>query len=149
MVRGLVINDSGEVLLMKMSFPWLEVPVWIAPGGGLEAGETEVEALRRELHEETGRVFQIGPPVWERRFVVEHRGRIVQAHERYFVVRSERFVPNTRGLEEHERRWFREFGWWEVDALLRAPERTSPETLASLVARVVADLLGPPGPLSG
>jgi ADP-ribose pyrophosphatase YjhB (NUDIX family)/ribosomal protein S18 acetylase RimI-like enzyme len=134
MVRGILVTDSGEVLLMKMSFPWFAGPVWIAPGGGLEDGESTLDGLRRELHEETGRNdLPIGPLVWERRFVVKHQGRIVHAHERYFVVRTERFVPDLRQLEEQERAWLEACRWWRVDELAQSSEQTSPDMLASLL----------------
>jgi ADP-ribose pyrophosphatase YjhB (NUDIX family) len=141
MVRGLIISDSGDVLLMQMSFPWFGTPVWIAPGGGLEGDETPVDGLHRELREETGRELQIGPQVWERRFAVEHQDRTVQAHERYFVVRTERFIPDTQGLQARERSWFMGFRWWSVAELLRSSEPTSPDSLPSLVARVTAEEL--------
>jgi ADP-ribose pyrophosphatase YjhB (NUDIX family) len=140
MVRAIVINDLGEVLLMKMTFPWFAEPVWIAPGGGLGDGETAVDGLRRELQEETGRSdLQIGPQVWERRFVVEYEARIVHAYERYFVVPTERFTPDAQGLEEQELAWFKGFRWWRVDELLGSSEQTSPDTLPSLLARVAAE----------
>jgi len=137
MVRGIVITDSGEALLMKMAFPWFADPVWIAPGGGLEDGETASDGLRRELREELGRGdLQIGPQVWERSFVVEHEARIVHAFERYFVVRTERFRPSEHGLHQRERAWFRGFRWWSADELSGSSERTSPDTLPILLRRV-------------
>lgn len=140
MVRGLVVSDLGDVLLMKMSFPWFGTPVWIAPGGGLEDGETPVNGLRRELQEETGRELQIGAEVWERRFTVDHQNRTVQAHERYFVVRTEHFIPDAQGLQARELSWFRGFRWWNVAELLRSSEQTSPDSLPRLVACVSAEL---------
>ena len=141
MVRGIVINDLGEVLLMKMKFPWIADPVWIAPGGGLGDGEMAVDGLRRELQEEIGRSdLAVGPQVWERSFIVEHEGRVVHAYERYFVVRTERFTPDMRGLEEQELAWFRGFRWWGIDEILGSSEQTSPDTLPSLLARVAAEL---------
>jgi ADP-ribose pyrophosphatase YjhB (NUDIX family) len=140
MVRGIIIDNLDAVLLMKMSFPWFGVPVWIAPGGGLEERETPVDGLRRELQEETGRDLPIGPQIWERHFVVEYQSRTVQAHERYFVVRTERFTPDIDGLEEQELTWFRGFRWWSIDELLGSSEPTSPESLPSLIAQVTTKL---------
>lgn len=142
MVRGIVLDDSGEVLLMKMDFPWFVGAVWIAPGGGLDDGESAVDGLRRELQEETGRSdLRIGPEVWDRRFVVEHEGRVVHAHERYFVVRTERFEPSSQGLEAQELAWFKGFRWWALDELAESPEPTSPDTLPALLKRVAAEHL--------
>jgi len=142
MVRGILLTDRDEVLLMKMSFPWVVAPLWIAPGGGLQDGETPVEGLRRELQEETGRGdWRIGPQVWDRRFVVEHQARVVHAHETYFVVRTERFSPDTHGLEERELAWFRGFRWWGIDELARSSEPTSPDTLSSLLIGVATEVV--------
>jgi ADP-ribose pyrophosphatase YjhB (NUDIX family) len=126
---------------MRMAFPWFERPVWIAPGGGLEDGEPAVDGLQRELAEETGRRdLRVGPEVWERRFVVEHEGRVVHAHERYFLVRTARFEPDVRGLEQHEQAWFRGFRWWRAQELAESGDAASPDTLPQLLARLVADL---------
>lgn len=51
-VSGLVFNDQGEVLLICRDNPPARGQ-WSLPGGRLEAGETLVDACRREVKEET------------------------------------------------------------------------------------------------
>jgi len=50
-VGSLIYNDNGEVLLIR-SPKWGEM--WHIPGGHVELGETSIEALQREIMEETG-----------------------------------------------------------------------------------------------
>jgi ADP-ribose pyrophosphatase YjhB (NUDIX family) len=56
-VRGLVIDESRRVFLVKHSY----VSGWHLPGGGVEPGETVVDALIRELAEE-GNIEPTAPP---------------------------------------------------------------------------------------
>lgn len=51
---GIVHDAEGRILLVRAA-PYLTVAgMWFLPGGGVEHGETPAEALRREVHEETG-----------------------------------------------------------------------------------------------
>ena len=48
-VRGLVLDrDAGTIVLLRHTY----VPGWQMPGGGVERGESALEALERELMEE-------------------------------------------------------------------------------------------------
>jgi 8-oxo-dGTP pyrophosphatase MutT (NUDIX family) len=55
-VRGLIIDGSGRIFLVKHSY----VAGWHLPGGGVEPGETLLQALARELREE-GNIELTGP----------------------------------------------------------------------------------------
>jgi len=54
-VVGMVQNRAGEILICKMPLDRGVFPgQWGLPGGGIEAGETAVAALQREIKEEVG-----------------------------------------------------------------------------------------------
>ena len=57
-VRGLVIDEMNRVFLVKHSY----VAGWHLPGGGVEPGESALDALIRELAEE-GNIEPTAPPV--------------------------------------------------------------------------------------
>jgi ADP-ribose pyrophosphatase YjhB (NUDIX family) len=57
-VRGLVIDAQDRVFLVKHTY----IAGWHLPGGGVEPGETVLEALARELKEE-GNIELVDTPV--------------------------------------------------------------------------------------
>jgi len=80
-VRGLVLDDSGRVMLVKHSY----APGWQLPGGGVEVGETFEMALRRELAEEANVVVE-GPPALHGLFLNRPLSR--RDHVAVYVVRQ-------------------------------------------------------------
>lgn len=111
---------------------------WFMPGGGLEPGETHVEACRRELEEEIGVAdAPIGPQVagCEGPFHLFRTSR--HARERYFVVRLADDRIDTGRLAETEDNPVLGTRWWTLDDLEATSERIEPAGLAQL-ARAIA-----------
>jgi 8-oxo-dGTP pyrophosphatase MutT (NUDIX family) len=80
-VRGVVLDRDGRVFLVKHSY----VTGWHLPGGGVEAGETVGDALRRELIEE-GRIEILGKPILHGIYLNSHVSR--RDHVAVFVIRQ-------------------------------------------------------------
>ena len=53
-VKVLVKNESGQILLLRRSERDSHAGYWETPGGGVEQGETLEEAALREVEEEAG-----------------------------------------------------------------------------------------------
>lgn|GEM_PF-5738377 len=72
---GLLVENDA-LLLMRYSDPELG-DIWQYPGGGLQAGETVEDGVRREMREETGRgrhrLSGREAPVRSRRLTTEER----------------------------------------------------------------------------
>ncbi|MDP6375686.1 MAG: NUDIX domain-containing protein [Pseudomonadales bacterium] len=130
--RAIILTRQAEILLMRMAFPWREDEVWILPGGGIEAGETAEQAVRREVFEETGATdIRIVGEAWRREFLVEATG--VYMKQRYFLVNAERFVPAAGSLLGPEGDWLKEYRWWSCETLLNQPLNAEPQNLGKAV----------------
>ena len=137
--RAIILDQQDAVLLCRFRLPHPAVPtgargVWAMPGGGLEPGEDVLQALRRELLEETGLTLGIDPPhVWRQEvFASEIGGDKDGIRNDYFLVPVPRFAP--RGLlseDEIAAEGISEMRWW---------------TLADIAAYDGADLFSPRDP---
>ena len=68
-VRGIIINDRGEMFCQKLTANnGAGREFWCAPGGGLELGESLLDGLRREMIEETGVKPTIGKLLFIQQF---------------------------------------------------------------------------------
>jgi 8-oxo-dGTP pyrophosphatase MutT (NUDIX family) len=136
-VRALLLTPDHEVLLMRIRPPDGAACFWIAPGGGLEAGESAEGGLRRELREELGlRDFVCGPLVWRRHHTFDWDSRRISQREEYRVIHVARFAPVM--TDAVEARVLDCFKWWRVADLPHAGERLTPLSLADIMRRYLA-----------
>ena len=59
-VGGVLINSSQQILACKRASDQVMSGHWEFPGGKVEADETPIDALKRELNEELGLVVEVG-----------------------------------------------------------------------------------------
>ena len=144
-VRALLLTPEHQILLLRVRPPQGGNWFWIAPGGGIDIGETEEAGLRRELQEEVGLDrFAIGPLVWKRQHTFDWGDRRICQREDYYIVHVERFEP--RMSDTTEIKYLDQFRWWSVAELAHSVEPLAPRALPDIVARYLVD--GPPrGPL--
>lgn len=141
--RGLVLDEANRVLLVRMGEG--ERAIWVTPGGGIEEGETDEQAIRRELREETGlEGFELGPHVWTRRALVPlGGGRWDGETERVYLVRTQAFEPAPPlSWDELRAEGMTAVRWWTLDELEAAAERFAPRRLPPLLRELIRH--GPP-----
>ena len=134
-VRGIVVDDRRRVLLARIEHPVSGAGWWVAPGGGVDPGESDEAALRRELREEAGlELGEPGPVVFEREHTFPWDGRIIRQRERFYLVRSDGRDPaptidlGAEGVTDVR--------WWTAPELEQTDEEIVPQGLAALVRRL-------------
>jgi 8-oxo-dGTP pyrophosphatase MutT (NUDIX family) len=121
-VRAMVLDHQNRVFLIRHSY----ADGWHLPGGGVETGETFLQALKRELIEE-GNIELTAPPLLHGVFFHPIYSR--RDHVALYVVRDfhQRKAPRpNREIAEH--------GFFPIDAL-------PPGTTSGTRARI-AEVLG-------
>lgn len=121
-IAAALIQRDDEVLLVEQQWPNAPSPTWTLPGGRIEPGELLVEAMCREVQEETGLevtdpgqllyTFQHHSPDKERQTygfvfaVAEYRGEIEIADPDNLIL-SAHFLPRTEAIARlsNQRLW--------------------------------------------
>ncbi|MBA2741410.1 MAG: NUDIX domain-containing protein [Actinobacteria bacterium] len=138
--RAVILDPEDRILLVRFDFG--DRTVWATPGGGIDDGESDEDALRRELSEELGlEDFELGQLLWTRTHHVPLLGgRWDGQSERFYLVRVPAFEPAPRlTWEELRAEAMGEIRWWTLDELEAATTPFAPRRLPELVRALVHD----------
>jgi ADP-ribose pyrophosphatase len=101
-VTAIVENDFGSILFVRICRYTSGTTEWELPAGGVETGETEIEAARREVLEETGYTSQ------DHTLIYSYYPMNGSANKLFHVLRCKAIdlVQDFDGNEVSETRWF-------------------------------------------
>jgi len=138
--RVLLLDPADRILLMQGRLPGApdRGGAWFTVGGGVEPGETFVQAAAREIREETGIVdFALGPVVWVREGVMRLPEPTL-LKECYIVARCPGGDPVRDAWTALERELIDDIRWWTLDDLLLTTDRVFPPGLAQRLPPLLA-----------
>ena len=130
-----ILRWKGRVLLCRHEKPGKEY--WLLPGGGVDGGETIIEALRRELREELGlEEFDAGPLVWTHERTFPWAQRLMHQVNDVYLVRVDAHEPQpTIDLEEEAVVSYR---WWTLEEIESTDERVTPPDFLERVRTILS-----------
>lgn len=138
--RVLLVDADDRVLLFRGCDPdrpeqgsW-----WFTPGGGVDPGETTLQAAVRELREETGLALPpdaLGEVVHVDRAEFALAGTSYRQTGEFFLARIDRHAVDTAGFSDFEQTFVLEHRWWTPQELAATTDRVFPPGLPALLAR--------------
>ena len=141
--RLVIIEPEGAVYLQLHDDAEIGLH-WAPPGGGIEAGETEIEAAVRETAEETGWTdVKVGPALCRWRHDYTREGVPTRQSETIFLAAGPRRDLEGDLTESHRVDGILATRWWTPGALAESKAVFWPPNLPELVARVRRE--GAPG----
>ncbi|MEU9123196.1 NUDIX domain-containing protein [Streptomyces sp. NPDC048506] len=142
--RVVLIDEADRVLLFRFHVD-PEHPegghAWCTPGGGVEDGESLVEAAARELHEETGLSVEpdvLGAKVAETSGYADLGWAKGMFQDVFFHCRIATHRVDIDGQGADELRYHAGYRWWPLDELAASSETIYPLGLAELAAGLAA-----------
>jgi 8-oxo-dGTP pyrophosphatase MutT (NUDIX family) len=143
-VRVVLADTAGRILLFHVVTPE-EAPDgwWELPGGGIDPGETYLDAAVREIGEEAGLALdpgQVSPPSWRRDTTWRSRGIRRLQHEVVVLARvaADQPVIVDGGRTQQEVEDMVTARWWRLDEIVASRNRFYPGRLPELLPGFLA-----------
>jgi 8-oxo-dGTP diphosphatase len=138
-VRALIVDPDAHVLLVRFEWEGVEPAggFWANPGGGIEPGESRLEAIQRELREEVGMVVDsLGSELWTKTALFpmgSWDGQVDHIH----LYRTERFEPSPQmSTAQLTAENIRDIRWWSPEELTSSNATFAPRSLPQLLHRL-------------
>jgi 8-oxo-dGTP pyrophosphatase MutT (NUDIX family) len=148
--RVVLLDPDDRILLLKGRLPSApEGPsFWYTVGGGIEAGESLMEAAAREVAEETGLADAVlGPVLWRDEVALHDiEGELRLFRQHYILARTAGGPLSRAGWLPYEHALADDLRWWTLAELRLTDDTVYPEGLADLLADVLAGRI-PPEPV--
>jgi len=141
--RVILMDDDGRALVMRghdVNQP--ERSWWFTVGGGIDPGETPVQAALRETREEAGIVLaaeDLVGPVLTRTGIFEFYAETCRQYEVFYLARTPHAVEvNADGWTDAERELLDEVAWLTAAELRDQPLEVFPPELPDVVDQLAA-----------
>ena len=110
--RGVIVNDEGKVAILKTVTDGFFVrDCYELPGGGVNQGESFLDAFKREAIEETG--YEV-KDIQEIGDVIDYYNKIEREnHNHYFLAHTSRYIG--RKLEDYEQSMIQDLLFVSID----------------------------------
>jgi 8-oxo-dGTP pyrophosphatase MutT (NUDIX family) len=139
--RVLVVDRQERALLMRAHNA--QHGFWFPPGGGIDPGESTLEAAVRELREELGLDVDpqaLGPCVWLRRHVLPVEDGGVDCRERWHLLRVDDVQLDSSGWTDLEVETIDDVRWWTAEQILaERADQFAPRAFGTLLPQLLAD----------
>jgi 8-oxo-dGTP pyrophosphatase MutT (NUDIX family) len=137
--RAILLDSAKRVLLIRFAVArdGGTFVFWATPGGGVEPGETDLDAALREVHEELAVKVALTGPVHTSVSRFPHKDAFVENTDVFFVGRIDLINPQLHAATDDEREAMQVARWWSCDEIDQATEVIFPPDLPAVIRRLV------------